>query len=163
GVVVGVVNTGGSINWGAPALADGINSLAAAKVSPTSSVLYVSGESKGIYQSLNDGSTWKSIGPRSRSLTIDLNYPTTTVYDVTETGNGGPEVGKLTADTSGQWTFATLLFSSSGTFYSLLQDPIHPSNFYVGADDGIWSSTNSGTDWSNSALLNQVVLSLAPR
>jgi Calx-beta domain-containing protein/beta-propeller repeat-containing protein/carboxypeptidase family protein len=116
----------------------------------------------GVYKSADGGNTWNPLntglsGALIAALAIDPIAPST-IYAATNT----PTSGVIKSSNGGtSWVAVNNGPSSTGLIYSLAIDPVSPSTLYLGANGGLFKTTDGGSSWSRLNAFNSTAFTIA--
>ena len=150
----GVFNSRDSgISWTPTGLTD--TDIRALAIDPSNPITIYAGTYSGVLKSSNSGDDWLQTsltGIFVPALAVD---PVGIIY----AGKWGGGVVK-SLNTGKTWVSTGL---STGQMTTLAIDPLDPNTIYAGAINGVFKSTNGGTDWPafNTGLTNTNVHALA--
>ncbi len=108
------------------------------------SAVYAGGNPRGVFKSLDGGSTWTLatsglFATSIDSLAIDSQNPHT-VY-------AGVDVAGLFRSTDGAVSWSATGNLPGVSIYSLANDPREPGTFYAGGPNGLYKTIDSGASW----------------
>jgi photosystem II stability/assembly factor-like uncharacterized protein len=140
-------------SWSPTGLTD--TDIRALAIDPSNPLTIYAGTYSGVLKSTNSGESWSQTdltGILVPALAID---PDGIIY----AGNWGGGVVRST-NTGNTWDATGL---STGMITTLAIDPHEPNTIYAGSTNGIFKTTNAGTDWPafNTGLTNTNVYALA--
>jgi len=143
----------GGINWTATGLQNVVTY--SVRRSPAGT-LFAGTECCGVYRSLDNGTNWTSVGPVAGNILAIAVNSQSHVFAASSTGVNRGLYRSL--DNGITWT--NLLPNIRCGSAIVTRD----GTIYAGAAEGIFCSTNNGTDFAtvNTGLLNATVISLAP-
>jgi photosystem II stability/assembly factor-like uncharacterized protein len=124
--------------------------------------------SDGVWFSDDDGASWTHsfsfpATTLATKIQADPSDPTSAFVTVAGYSTGGPHILRTT-DAGLSWQDVTGDFPDQPA-NTMIADPLAPSDWYVGADVGVWRSTDGGATWVpyGTGLVNALVTDLEIR
>ncbi len=116
--------------------------------------IYAGTPNGGLWKSTDDGANWNIISNSSwpnqgvSDVLVDPNN-SNTIYALTGTREGGGFSAEgMMKSTDGGSTWTNTPFPSETRMYRIIIDPNNSSKLIIGANSGVYYSTNSGATWT---------------